>query len=164
MRRSLAFVVLLLCPIAASAATASDASIDELLVITNAEQAVDDTFALVERQLLQGIQQSVSGKTLSAEQQRTLDAGMSTFMQTVRAEFTWQTVKPMYIQAYRETFDQAEVDGIIAFYQSPAGQAYATKLPILSQKMTTATQTHLQQLLPKIRDGLRTVLSEAGVQ
>ena len=164
MRRSLALIVLLICPIAAGAATASDASIDELLAITKAEQTVNDTFALVERQLQQGIQQSVAGKTLSADQKQTLDEGMSKFMQTVRAEFTWQTVKPMYVQAYRETFDQAEVDGIIAFYKSSAGQAYATKLPILSEKMTTATQTHLQQLLPKIREGLRATLAEAGVQ
>jgi hypothetical protein len=164
MRRSLAFAVMLLCPMAASAATASDASIDELLAITKAEQAVDATFALVERQVQQGIQQSVSGKALSAEQQRKLDEGMSKLMQTVRAEFTWQTVKPMYMQAYRETFDQAEIDGIVAFYKSAAGQAYATKLPILSEKMTAATQAHLQQMLPKIREGLGTALSEAGVQ
>lgn len=164
MRRSLGFAVMLFCPLAAGAAAASDASIDELLAITKAEQAVDATFELVERQLQQGIQQSVSGKVLSAEQQRTLDEGMSKFMQTIRAEFTWQTLQPMYRQAYRETFDQAEVDGIIAFYKSAAGQAYATKLPILSQKMTAATQAHLQQLLPRIREGLRATLSEAGVQ
>jgi hypothetical protein len=164
MRRWLLSVALLICPIAAGAATASDSSIEELLAITKAEQAVDATFALVERQMQQGIQQSVSGKVLSEEQHRKLDEGVSRFIQTVRGEFTWQTVKPMYIQAYRETFEQAEVDGIIAFYRSAAGQAYATKLPILSQKMNAATQAHLQQLIPKIREGLRTVLSEAGVQ
>ena len=156
--------VVMIWPLAAGAATASDASIDELLVITKTEQTIDAVFTLVERQLQQSVQQSVSGKVLSAEQQRTLDTGLSKLMQAVRAEFTWQTVKPMYIQAYRETFDQAEVDGIIAFFKSPAGQAYATKLPTLSQKMNTATQAHLQQILPKLREGLRTALSEAGVQ
>jgi hypothetical protein len=82
----------------------------------------------------------------------------------VRDEFKWEKLKPMYIQAYRETFDQAEIDGLIAFYKTPVGQSYIKKTAVLSQKMKDATQAQLQSLLPRMREALRAGLHEAGIE
>ncbi len=60
-------------------------------------------------------------------------------------------VKPQYIRLYQETFDQDEVESLIHFYKSPAGQAFVKKMPILTQKTMAMTQSQLQSLLPKVR-------------
>lgn len=43
-------------------------------------------------------------------------------------------MEPIQIPIYRETFEQAEIDGLIAFYGSPVGQAFVNKMPTVSQK------------------------------
>ena len=35
-------------------------------------------------------------------------------------------MKDRYVQVYRETFSQEEIDGLIAFYQTPVGQYFVT--------------------------------------
>jgi hypothetical protein len=151
-------------PLVAIAATPSDGSIEELLAVTKVQDLVDSTFLTVERQLRQAIQQAVAGKDVSADQQRTLNGSMQKFVASMRAEFNWDVVRPMYVQAYKETFDQAEIDGMVAFYKTPAGQAYATKLPQLSQKMTAAAQSRLQPILQRMRPALQAALVDAGIR
>ena len=46
---------------------------------------------------------------------------------------TWEKMEPMYLRIYRTSLSQSEVDGMIAFYQTPAGQAVINKLPLILQ-------------------------------
>jgi hypothetical protein len=52
-------------------------------------------------------------------------------------------MKKILVPSYSETFSQEEVDGLIAFYQSPAGKAYVEKMPTLLQK----TMGQMQQFM-----------------
>jgi hypothetical protein len=60
----------------------------------------------------------------------------------------WAKIKPVFNQIYRDVFEQEEVDGLIAFYQSSAGKAYLTKMPQVIQKSTTLGQSQLQNIMP----------------
>jgi hypothetical protein len=64
---------------------------------------------------------------------------------------SWEKMKPMYVQLYRDTFEQEEVDGLIAFYKSPAGQAYVTKMPLLMSKSMAISQSLFQSLGAKMK-------------
>jgi len=47
----------------------------------------------------------------------------------VKEELNWATFEPMMVEVYRNTFSQHEVDGMLTFYRSEAGQAVIAKLP-----------------------------------
>ena len=47
----------------------------------------------------------------------------------VRKMLNWETLKPRFIDLYAETYTEPELDGILAFYKSPAGQAMLNKVP-----------------------------------
>ena len=70
-------------------------------------------------------------------------------------------MRPIYLGIYRETFDQAEIDGLIAFYRSPIGQSFVRKMPAVVQRSMAVTQTQMQVVMPKLHDAMNQVLREA---
>jgi hypothetical protein len=109
------------------------------------------------------MQQAAQGKTLTAEQQRIFDAVPARFVAVMRAEFGWAKMKPMYVQLYRDTFEQEEIDGLIAFYRSPVGQAFTSKMPLIMQKSMALTQAQMQTFIPKMKAAMEGAIAEAKV-
>jgi hypothetical protein len=58
----------------------------------------------------------------------------------------------MMIEVYSNTFTQHEVDGMLTFYRSEAGQAVIAKLPTAMQQTMTSMQSHVKTLTPKIAE------------
>ena len=164
MRTLVLFAISLFLPIAAFCAPASEASIDELLVLTKTETMLDAAYTLVENQIRRAIQQSTAGQTLTPAQQQVLDELPAKFMGTMKSEITWDIVRPAIVQVYRDNYDQAEIDGMVAFFKTPAGQAYATRAPLVAQGMNAAMQTRLQTVIPKMQAALRSALAEAQIR
>ena len=138
-------------------------SVETLLAATRAESMMNSMYAMVEQSMRGGLRQSLQGQTLTDEQQRVLDAVPGRFIAVMREEFNWPKMKPLYVQLYRETFDQAEIDGLIAFYRSPAGQAFVDKMPIVMQKSMAISQAQLQTFLPKMRAAMEQAMADAKV-
>jgi uncharacterized protein len=68
----------------------------------------------------------------------------------MRDELAFDKVKDIYVKAYRETFTQEEVDGLIAFYKSPVGKAYAEKVPVVMQRAGAEMQSRLGPMVQKL--------------
>ncbi len=47
---------------------------------------------------------------------------------------SWEKYEPDMLSIYRESFTQAEVNELIAFYQSAVGRNFASKSPQIAQK------------------------------
>jgi uncharacterized protein len=60
-------------------------------------------------------------------------------------------MRPGYVKAYSETFSEEEIDGILAFYESPAGRAMQAKMPILMPKIMALAQAQAGELMPEIQ-------------
>ncbi len=60
-------------------------------------------------------------------------------------------MRDIYLQTYRETFTQDEVNSIIMFYSTPAGKAMVEKVPIAMQKAATLTQARLGPFIQKLQ-------------
>ncbi|WP_066272547.1 DUF2059 domain-containing protein [Hydrogenophaga palleronii] len=146
---------------AAHAAPPSDASIATLLTVTQANKMVETMYGNMEQTIRQAMQQATAGKTLTAEQARVIELAPARLANVLREEVTWAKLEPSMVQIYRDTFDQAEIDGLIAFYQSPIGQSFVTKMPIVMQRSMEASQTQLQAFLPKLQAAMEQVMKEA---
>jgi len=68
----------------------------------------------------------------------------------VAEKTSWRNMKPVFIKAYADTFTETELDGIIAFYATPAGRAMVAKQPALNTKIMGSVQAQMQDLMPKI--------------
>lgn len=135
---------------AAFAAPASNESIERLLVLTRAESLLDGSYANVDRMFRQGFAQGLGGRPLTADEQQRVDAMSVRVMALMKDEMSWARIEPEYVRLYAQTFDQNEVDGLIAFYMSPPGQAMVAKMPLLMQNTMAMMQAQMAALMPKM--------------
>lgn len=59
---------------------------------------------------------------------------------------------------------KVEIDGLIAFYASPAGQAFINKMPVVLQKSMAISQSLMQSLMPKMSAAMKEAMTEAKIQ
>jgi uncharacterized protein len=145
----------------AHCAPASQESIDRLLVDAKVEKMLDTMFANVDQVMRRSMEAAMQGQQLSPEQQRVVDARAAKFVQVLREEMTWDKLRPLYVQIYQESFTQEEVDGLIAFYESPAGAAYVEKMPVVMQKSMSIMQSRLAPMMEKMKAAMTGAVAKA---
>jgi hypothetical protein len=73
---------------------------------------------------------------------------------------TWEKLRPLYVQIYQESFTQEEIDGPIAFYESPAGVAFVEKLPFVMQKSMSIMQSRMAPMMEKMKAAMKEAIAE----
>ena len=64
------------------------------------------------------------------------------------------------MRVYKKSFTQQELDGIIAFYKTLAGQAAVNKLPVVMQNTMAEMQQMMQPIMSKMRQHGQEVAAE----
>ncbi len=135
----------------ASAQSPSDVQLEELFRVTKSESQLLDTANQLEGNMKAGVQQSLSQAkippALLPEVNKLIDSILPKAIQRAQEQLSWANMKPKYMQLYRETFTQQDVDGMISFYKTQSGQSVINKMPALMQKIMVMTQ---QMILPSI--------------
>lgn len=65
---------------------------------------------------------------------------------------------PDYIRIYRETFTEEELQSLIAFYESPAGQMFIRKTPEIMDKMSDLLRMKMVFILSRMNTALNETL------
>ncbi len=138
-------------PAIANDAPASDESIRQLLAITEARKLLDSMKLQVDAMTKTSVQQAMQGKTVTPERQAILDRMHSKMDAVLNEMLSWDTLEPIYVRTYRESFTQDELDGITAFYKTTAGQALIKKTPVVMQNVMAEVQGLMRPSLEKIQ-------------
>lgn len=140
-------VMLLISPVVVHADEASkQAKIEQMLEVSHSDrmvvQVIDQMHTLIVNQTKQ--------MKLPPEAQGERDELQQRLFALLGQSLKWDTMKPVYIKIYDETFSEQEISGILEFYKSPAGQAMLNKMPVLIQKSISATQGLVAGMMPEI--------------
>lgn len=152
-----------LLPFAVNAAPASQASIEKLMELTNTVSSMDALYLVMEKEMRKKIVQATQGKSLSPRQHQAINTFSANFVKLIREQFSWEKLKPYYADLYRETFQQEEIDGMLAFYASPAGRAMTERMPILIGKSMEIAQSIVNSASPSMSALLRSLSNDLGV-
>ncbi len=161
MRHTLTAIALLSAVLACRAEPPTVESVEALLVATKSESIMESVNANMENSLRQGMAQTLAGKKITPHLQRFLDNAPRQFAEAMKEEMSWATLKPMYVQLYQESFTQEEVDGLVAFYNSPAGAAFVDKMPLVQQKTLVLVQSRVAPMMEKMRIATARAMAEA---
>ena len=146
------------------AAAPSEASLNELMRAMQLETLLNQALKQMDEGMAkgmeQGLQKSIQGKELNAAQKAAVEKFRTKFGQTVKEELSFAKVKGIYLQSYKETFTQEEVDAINAFYRSPAGKAVTEKYPMAMQKANGLMQSRISPLTVKLQSMLEEFVRE----
>lgn len=149
----LPLLVVLSCGVCRAAdpnAKASESAVKELLEVTHARQMVDNILTQVSGMMKTQTQQAMQGQTVSPADQANLDKSQAKSMELIKGEMSWDKLEPVYLQVYEESFTQSEVEGMVAFYKTPAGQAVVTKMPTVMQNTMTVMQQRMAGVMQKV--------------
>jgi hypothetical protein len=132
-----ALVWMLICgpAVAANNAPASDASIREMLELSNAQQMIEGMKGQMTGMMNTAMQNATKDQTITPARQEILDRMRTKMSAVVTDMLNWDQLLPMYLRTFRASFTQDEIDGVIKFYKSPAGKAYVNKMPLVMQNV-----------------------------
>ena len=122
---------------------------EQLLNLMNARQNIEQSFAMV-KQMIPKQMERVAQATGQTNAAPVTAAQTDKMMDMISKELSWDNLKQDYINLYAETFSAEELKGIVAFYQSAAGQAFTKKQPELMKKSMALSQKMMMQIIPKM--------------
>ena len=125
--------------------------IEELLKVMRTEQSMQAVMEQVKQMIPQMMSNMAAQRKLSPEAVEKTKPMQAKLVALIQNELSWKKFKPEIAAIYAESMTPEEVKGIIAFYKSPAGQAFLDKQPIIIQKTMVMQQKIMQGLTPKIQ-------------
>ena len=134
-----------------SNAPASEASIRELMEITQASKLIDGVSVQLDGMMQSTIARSLAGKNISPEQQQVIDEMRTKLVGIMTQSLRWDQMEPMMIDIYRQTFTQAEIDGMLDFYRTDIGKALIAKMPLVMENSMKAVQERTASITPQIQ-------------
>jgi uncharacterized protein len=158
MRYGLIFSLIVMGTAFLQAAPPSDQSITEMMSLMQLEALLNQALKQMDEGMSKGmeggLQKSLQGQELNAAQKAKVEAFRKKFAETMKEELSFPKVKDIYMQAYRDTFTQEEVNAIIVFYKSPAGKAILEKNPGAMQKANVLMQARISPLTVRLQSML----------
>ena len=144
-------VLIILCTSAYAVDTKpSEKSVQKLLRVTESHTLLDSMMVQFDNVMKAGMEQAIKGRTITPKQQKQIDDMQSKMIEMFKQEMNWESLEPVYIRIYRDSFTQQEVDGMLAFYESAAGQAVIKKMPLVVQNTVAEMQKRMGPFLQKL--------------
>jgi hypothetical protein len=161
-RFTLAFVLILALALGAAQARADEASktakVEEYFRLARLDASYDQTIALMLNQFWTAISRQIQNSAPQALAPGDVD-GLKQVLQDVLGEGVgWDKMKPDYVKMYSEAFTEEEMEAIVVFYRSPAGQQLVTKTPEIVSKTVAISQRRMAELQPTLQAAVRNYL------
>jgi len=128
-------------------------SIEDLLRLTQAENAAFNMRHQLDHQVLELIDKMAQGKSadqLNAAQNQAIEHFKSQINQLFDENLSWGKVKEFNSRVYTESFTEAEIEELVDFYKTPLGQKMLTKMPVIIEATTRNTKAQLEIMLPRL--------------
>jgi len=149
-----ALFMAVLIPLCATAKEPSLDSLEKLFAVSQVQAQTVIQIKTISAAVDAIVNEAVKKQKLTpvelAELRRRLPDFSKDLQKTVKEELAWNKVKGAYIKIYRKTFSQEEVDGLIAFYQGPVGNAFVNKLPQANEEAIQSSLDRLPAITQRI--------------
>lgn len=141
--------------IASPAARADDAGrrekVHELISVMHMDRLMDQMMAVMKSQIQQAAAQ-VPNDSLTPEQRKIVANFQEQSFKVATDAVGWNAIEPEFVDLYAKTFTDDEIDGMVKFYKSAAGQAMLTKMPQLMTASMTVVQEKMVAIQPKLKE------------
>lgn len=137
-----------------SVARADDAShrakAEELITLQNVQKSVSQVAERI-RQQINEIADRTAGPNPSPEAKTKVSDFEKQAGQMIDTQIGWAALHPRFTDIYVKSFTEEELDAIVAFYKTPAGNALITKMPEVNSQMGQLGQSRVEALQPQLQ-------------
>jgi hypothetical protein len=157
------WLALLGMPLIAIATPPTTKSIEAVFELTQAEKLVDGIKPQIHGLVKAEIDKVLTGRSINAEEKKAVDNYISKSDEIISEYLKFDRLKPVYVKLYSETFTQEEVDGLVAFYKTPAGKALIIKMPKLMQSLMAVMPELLSPMMAQIQQATNQLKTAAEI-
>lgn len=134
----------------ANDAPPSDASIAELTTLSHSQELFNAVKPQLDAMLTSSMKEAAQGQVITPERQEILDRMRAKILAAFDESYNADALQRLHVRVFQATYTQDEVDGLIAFYKTPAGQALVTKGPLLMQNMMDEMRALMRPMVQRI--------------
>lgn len=148
---TLLFALVLCLPLPAHADDASQrAKAQEMIMLIHTDRMVQQVSANFMKQL-SAAGEKLIGPSATPESKTQLADFEKKFSDLIDSQVGWKVMEPQLTDVYAKTFTEQELNGIVAFYKSPAGIALVDKMPTINVAATQLMQSKMAALQPQMK-------------
>ncbi|NJK92969.1 MAG: DUF2059 domain-containing protein [Blastochloris sp.] len=129
--------------------------------VTEVEKTIDSVLGQMDSVMKSSMDMALQGQAMNADSKALQEKLQSRMATIIKEEMSWDKMKDFYIQVYAENFTQEEIDGMIAFYDSPIGKAVTAKMPQVTIKSMTQMQQRMGPLMERIQKVTKEIVEES---
>jgi hypothetical protein len=145
-------VVMVVAPVGARADEASkQAKVKELFAVMHIDHSLDRMRSAMAAKVQATAKNAPGTEQMTPEKKKMQQEFIDNSMKVVDENFAWTVLEPAYVKLYADTYTEAELDSILAFYKSPGGQAMLTKTPELSAGVMQIVHGRMNDFQPKMQ-------------
>jgi uncharacterized protein len=125
--------------------------VEELISAMHVDRLMDQMMTIAKSQIEQAASQAPGAESMTPEQKKIVANYQDQSLKLVTDTLGWTAVEPQFVDLYVKTFTDDEIDGMVTFYKSAAGQAMLTKMPQLMTASMGMVQERMQAVQPKLK-------------
>ncbi|WP_339773341.1 DUF2059 domain-containing protein [uncultured Paraglaciecola sp.] len=126
---------------------ASRESVEQLMVLTDVSKMME----AMQEQVSNMFNNMATQMNISEQERPAFQKYMGKLDILFKEQMTWQQFKDPMINVYLKHFNQKEINGLIAFYQSDVGRSMTQKMPLVMQDSMLVGQQMMQGVMPKVQ-------------
>jgi hypothetical protein len=107
------------------------------------------------------LEQSLSRTNLAAMAPEIVASLKLKMTANIDSKFNLKNFRELFCRAYSEIYSQEEVNGLIAFFESPAGKAYLAKKSLFTEKLSQIIQEQMGPVNQKMAQDIQVALEKA---
>ena len=142
----------------------SEESVRHLLEVMQAQKIVQTLSEQMDGMFDSMVKKQLEGQDVTPEQRQAIEARRKAASDMVKELLSWDSMESLYLKVYEDTFTQEEIDGMVAFYSSPAGRAVIAKMPLAAKNSLSEMQQRMQQMIPKLQQMAKEAAEAAKAQ
>jgi hypothetical protein len=143
---------------------ASETSIKQLLEVTQAHKLHDAILAHIDEYMKQAMKQATQAGRVTPDIQKEIDTFQAEMTSAAREALDWNRLQAIQIRIYQKSLTQDDVDGLISFYKTPAGQALVTKMPAVMQNTMNEMQEIMKPMLQRIQQKQQQIVAQVEAE
>ncbi len=120
---------------------------EQMLELTGSAKMMKESFAQIQKMQasqLEKMELPAEAKPAAAEIQKRL-------MDMLAERLSWDRMRPTMVKLYMEIFTEDELNAIVSFYSTTAGQSMVAKMPQIMAKSMEMTMGLMSDVMPEIK-------------
>jgi hypothetical protein len=136
-------------------------SVEELLSLTSSREMIENINTRKFEHIYRTFKENI---IIDESNAHMFDEYKKSYFSLIESELSWSKLKPYFVEAYSSIFTQSEINDIVTFYKTPAGEKMLNVTPVLMQKITVSVQSHTDVLIPKLNALQEKLMSDLKAQ